>query len=202
MADFQGTLEDFASFLDDLHELYRAVSSWQEDASWWSDVTQTNRRWGISARSMETARWLDQNTDHDSGPLSVLSDHLVAMRSGGWEPKPDEVFRVVMACRGLLNRIVNRLAAGESERTADSKTDSNQDPRPAYKRDHLWLRWHEEGMGPAAIRDRWNMLSDAEREKTCPKLPGRVGGADAESKKAGRATVITGLKKAKQEKKA
>jgi hypothetical protein len=29
-------------------------------------------------------------------------------------------------------------------------------PRPCYDRDHLWLRWREEGMKPAAIRNRWN----------------------------------------------
>jgi hypothetical protein len=28
--------------------------------------------------------------------------------------------------------------------------------RPCYDRDHLWLRWSEEGMRPAAIRNRWN----------------------------------------------
>jgi hypothetical protein len=31
-----------------------------------------------------------------------------------------------------------------------------QAPRPCYDRDHLWLRWREEGMKPAAIRNRWN----------------------------------------------
>jgi hypothetical protein len=36
--------------------------------------------------------------------------------------------------------------------------------RPCYDRDHTWLRWHEEeGMGPAAIRDRWNKEHPKER---------------------------------------
>lgn len=37
--------------------------------------------------------------------------------------------------------------------------------RPAYRRDHVWLRWNEnEGLGPAGIRDRWNGLDVAVRK--------------------------------------
>jgi hypothetical protein len=38
--------------------------------------------------------------------------------------------------------------------------------RRAYRRERVWLTWHEtEGLGPAAIRDRWNGL-DCEARKT------------------------------------
>jgi len=33
---------------------------------------------------------------------------------------------------------------------------SNDVRRPCYDRDHTWLRWSNEGMTPAKIRDRWN----------------------------------------------
>lgn len=51
------------------------------------------------------------------------------------------------------------------------------DPRPAYRRDHLWLKWKQgERLGPAKIRDRWDSLTDAERREICSTLWERVGG--------------------------
>jgi hypothetical protein len=63
-----------------------------------------------------------------------------------------------------------------------------QAPRPCQDRDHLWLRWREEGMKPAAIRDRWN----AEHA--------RYGGEKISTGRSGFEVVKRGLKKARKEK--
>jgi hypothetical protein len=74
--------------------------------------------------------------------------------------------------------------------------------RPAYERDHLWLRWQEEqGVGPADIRDLWDAMPDSERRKVCPRQWQRVGGDTPAQKKAGRETVKQGLKRAKADRK-
>jgi hypothetical protein len=73
--------------------------------------------------------------------------------------------------------------------------------RPAYYRDHLWLDWRLQGkMGPAAIRDRWDGMSDDERKAMCPRAWQSIGGDDAKTKRSGRAVVVNGLKKARKEK--
>jgi hypothetical protein len=70
--------------------------------------------------------------------------------------------------------------------------------RPAYQRDHLWLKWREEeSLTPAKIRDRWDSMTDERRKGACPGACERVGNA---SKKAGREVVVKGLKKARAEK--
>jgi hypothetical protein len=59
--------------------------------------------------------------------------------------------------------------------------------RPCYDRDHTWLRWlEEEGMRPAAIRDRWNR--DFPHKK--------IGSGNS-----GRKTVKKGLDRARAEQK-
>lgn len=67
-------------------------------------------------------------------------------------------------------------------------------PRPAYGRDHRFLAWESEGYGPAAIRDKWNALSQADRKRICPSHWEEIGGGDA-----GREVVKSGLKKAREE---
>lgn len=37
------------------------------------------------------------------------------------------------------------------------------DRRPCYARDHTWLKWSNEGMKPAAIRNRWNLEHPREK---------------------------------------
>lgn|GEM_PF-3247301 len=65
----------------------------------------------------------------------------------------------------------------ELERTGETPTEtlSDRSNKPsnisdrrweaAFHRDHVWLRWRDEGLEPPAIRKRWNALSDAERER-------------------------------------
>jgi hypothetical protein len=86
----------------------------------------------------------------------------------GWPPLPEE------------------LMAGPPEDAPPAQTDKR---RPCYERDHLWLQWHEEeGLGPAAIRDRWNQEF------------AQHGGAKIGVKRAGFDVVAEGLKKARKEK--
>jgi hypothetical protein len=59
--------------------------------------------------------------------------------------------------------------------------------RPCYDRDHQFLQWHEQGLGNAAIRDRWN-----ERHPTAESIGQGRSGSDV---------VKQGLKKAKAEQK-
>jgi hypothetical protein len=95
-------------------------------------------------------------------------------------------------CRELYAAAVNRWqvppAPPAPPPAAPAAGASNKPRRPCYDRDHLWLRWHEEeGMNPAAIRDRWN------REYQ------QHGGERIAAKKRGLFVVIEGLKKAKEE---
>jgi hypothetical protein len=60
---------------------------------------------------------------------------------------------------------------------SDNLFDPGDDKRPAYERDHLWLGWNEEGMTPAAIRDRWNTMSDEERRAVSPRKWHRIESA-------------------------
>lgn len=68
--------------------------------------------------------------------------------------------------------------------------------RPAYGRDHLFLTWSAEGLTPAAIRDRWNALSDDERRRVCPAAWRRVRTGES-----GRNVLKQAIWKAKKEKK-
>jgi hypothetical protein len=69
--------------------------------------------------------------------------------------------------------------------------------REAGARDHLWLAWHlEEKMKPAAIRDRWDKMTDEERLECAPTCFGKVG---AKGKPLGHDTVKKALMKAKRE---
>ena len=69
--------------------------------------------------------------------------------------------------------------------------------RPAYDRDHKWLRWHEDdGIGPTEIRDKWNALTEADRKAITAKKWQTINpGA------SGRVIVDTALKRAGRERK-
>lgn len=73
---------------------------------------------------------------------------------------------------------------------ADAKS-----PRRALIRDHLFLKWNDEGETPAKIRDKWNGLPEAERRHICPSCWKTIEG------KAGREVVKQSLLKAKKERK-
>jgi hypothetical protein len=60
--------------------------------------------------------------------------------------------------------------------------------RPCFERDHLWLQWHDAGLKPAAIRDRWN----AEYQQ-------HGGPPLNKCKESARQVIKEGLKKARKE---
>jgi hypothetical protein len=101
-----------------------------------------------------------------------------------------------------LKRTAELIAAreqGEVETTA-SPTPAEEPQRPAFMRDHFWLRLHtKEKRGPASIRDFWDGLSDEQRKAICPRACGRVGGNDPNTRRAGRETVKRGLRQARSE---
>jgi hypothetical protein len=71
--------------------------------------------------------------------------------------------------------------------------------RPAFLRDHLFLRWYEtEGADthhhPATIRDNWNAMTDAQRADVCPSCPSRIAKG-----KSGTAVVNVALSTARRE---
>jgi len=66
--------------------------------------------------------------------------------------------------------------------------------RPAYLRDHLWLKWQNElALTNAAIRDKWNALRQSERNN----YPKHV--SPLEDKQSGRETVRKGIATASEE---
>ena len=86
--------------------------------------------------------------------------------------------------------------------TLDMKVEPSGDgarPRQkCYDRDQQFLRWKREGLGEAAIRDRWNELSEINRKEISSDCYKRLSDGD---KKKGRAVVVEALKKISEEEK-
>lgn len=79
------------------------------------------------------------------------------------------------------------------------QSDSQDSPRPAYSRDHLWLKWYQDETADtyhsyAAIRDKWNSIPDDERKRLSLKYYGKLA-----SGKRGTDPVKTGIAKARRE---
>jgi integrase/DNA-binding CsgD family transcriptional regulator len=68
--------------------------------------------------------------------------------------------------RARQDRKINNLKAKLRLRPVKPKRD--QEDGTCNSRDHLWMSWTDEGLGPAAIRDRWNAMSQQDRLKACP----------------------------------
>lgn len=68
-----------------------------------------------------------------------------------------------------LSPVQSSSPIGESSGDAGKK-------RPAFQRDHLWLKWSTEGLTPAKIRNRWNDMSEQERKKCCARTHGKIEG--------------------------
>ena len=81
----------------------------------------------------------------------------------------------------------------------DLPPDDTPDLREAYRRDHLWLKWHSELRGAvryinATIRDQWNKIPDAHRKIIAPRCSHDIG-----NDRSGAETVRTGLTKARND---
>ena len=106
------------------------------------------------------------------------------------DPKPWERAERRIA---ILSRWADRLEAmlpAESSRP-DAASD---DVRPADRRDHLFLKWRDEGLTPADIRDRWNDMSQDERREIAPQNSRPLA-----AKEQGRQVVRAALRRASSE---
>lgn len=73
--------------------------------------------------------------------------------------------------------------------------DDTTKKRPAYERDHLWLRWHEDdGLSELQIRDKWNNLDENERRVISPTKFQSIDGGNS-----GRSIVYNALVRARKE---
>jgi hypothetical protein len=89
--------------------------------------------------------------DQDRERVARAVCKTVGMTMERWDKlkrKPDaQVPHLKETVRRLENRVAKLLP----------RVTRPQSRRPRYDRDHLWLKWaSEEGLKPAAIRDRWN----------------------------------------------
>jgi hypothetical protein len=140
----------------------------------------------------EAGRELPPVQDTVPGPvrwawlLCTLGDHDkldVELRKLVTSPSQPQVWKAVRLLLGkALWPVPDNVVT--SERETDAGPHENR--RRCYDRDHTWLKWYESGMGPAAIRDKWN----AEH------LDEKIG-----LRESGRLVVITALKKARAERK-
>ena len=126
-----------------------------------------------------------ENTRNHSAPKRrVIEDQIVAARRG---ERSFEYFRAARHVAKLQETLESDESTIEQEETGK---------RPAFDRDHLWLKWNEEeGLKPAAIRDRWNGMTDAERKGITVTTWQKIGAGNS-----GRAVVYDALKRAKREK--
>jgi len=119
----------------------------------------------------------------------------------------ERVLYTFPAFRAAYRSIASAPADGEDRQAkkadkADTKpaagnASANGRPRRrCYERDHEWLRCHkQERMGMAAIRDRWNAMTDEARRKVAPLAWEKIGNG-----RSGRDTVKSALKVAEGEK--
>jgi hypothetical protein len=90
------------------------------------------------------------------------------------EPPTDDIGRRLRQLTRELRRAHKRRSILKVRFACDLRHKRKE--RPTYLRDHAWLDWaNGEKLGPAAIRDRWNDLPQEERERICPRAPGRIG---------------------------
>jgi hypothetical protein len=93
-------------------------------------------------------------------------------------------------------------AASESDDPTESTSAGDSDSRknrPAYGRDHEWLKWYEDSDAPtfhkpAKIRDKWNGLSNNERITICKECSAKIDDAEG-----GIDSVKKGIRKARAE---
>lgn len=118
-----------------------------------------------------------------AGPRPLVRRLREAFRPGDDEVVDGEILDVLTALESGVLVELGRLPGGGAVDAADQgrdlaaglPPDDTPGLRPAYRRDHLWLRWHVEGLGPARIRDRWNAMPEGEQRLVSPRcFGGRV----------------------------
>jgi hypothetical protein len=92
----------------------------------------------------------DSTDNHVAAERNALAAELLAARVAAPEP-------AVVTIPPELQKQIDRLPPDEGLRSAG-------------RRERLWLIWHtSKGMGPAAIRDRWNGLAVEIRKAISPR---------------------------------
>lgn len=97
-----------------------------------------------------------------------------------------------LASAMAIEQIIDDPECKAGQQSADAANEENS--RPAYARDHLWLQWSDGGLTPAEIRDRWNAMRDEERKALVKKLWSKI-----KVKEQGREVVEKALDRARKE---
>lgn len=102
-----------------------------------------------------------------------------------------------LASKSNIQTTISVAAAPTSDATAGDAKEKQR--RPAYERDRAWLAWHESSNSatsnsPAKIRNKWNRMTDHERQEIAPRLPEKI-----QDGKKGLQVVEAALKKARKE---
>jgi hypothetical protein len=167
-------------------------------------AAQSLRDWGLNARAEELLYWWGDfhgawtNTGYPSvwpGLLGKLNQSLGDFLRELWiSAGHTELLDDVRENAARIDDDTVELLA----QVAGLPPDHTPKLRPAYRRDHLWVRWQEDGerFGPTKIRNRWNALSKENRELVAPRCSHRVG-----KDSSGIETVKRSLKTAKKERK-
>ena len=151
-------------------------------------------------RRFADAPWLETLYDVIACPCETVAIYNCGSLPAGEVEVIGLPWNVFLASAKTIELLIDRRQwpAETPPRPSSLNPDRVAGTRPAHERDHLWLRWREEdGLTPAKIRDRWDSMTDEDREAVCPDACERVGDA---SMKAGREVVVKGLKKARGEK--
>jgi hypothetical protein len=126
----------------------------------------------------------DSTDNHVAAERNALAAELLAARVAAPEPAPEPA---VVTIPPELQKLIDQLP-------------EDKGLRPAYRRDHLYRLWNEnEGLGPAAIRDRWNSLSVEVRRIISPRCFGEFQTGTTNQKSAARVRVGVALERAKRE---
>jgi hypothetical protein len=141
------------------------------------DTREAGRRilaWGAMANS--PARW--HRAENFYIAVAKWAESLV------YDTSPGKAWR-------LLHKPIRWVLEFVERSTQSSGTDVKR--RPAYGRDHFFLRRKKGGAKPKEIQSEWNAKSDEERRAICPRWSEKLSG------KKGTEVVENAIKKAERE---
>jgi hypothetical protein len=95
-----------------------------------------------------------------------LRGNIMIIATATWKSK-------LVSLRHAAETLVGPPATFHSE-TSESLRQESKTQRPAFRRDHYFLRRRKDGAKPSEIRSQWNAMSDKERHGICPKLSRRI----------------------------
>jgi hypothetical protein len=157
--------------LSELKEFERPEGRYEVGAS---DLTEMISGRGVSSAAAEWAihRFVQERllTAHQRSYSRMLPDEIAGdPNKRVWFPLPEtgSVPFAEFTVRATLSlwekwRLTQSGRLSPSGEPLSNKDDASVQAngdgktRPAFERDHLFLKWHEEGLKPAEIRVRWN----------------------------------------------